>query len=253
MLWESFMILDGSTVNIGIAFIAGLVSFFAPCVVPLVPAYVGFFSGVAATDENIGSKRKTILKYSLVFSAGFVLIFVVLGLAATSLGHLFAVNRTLLSKIGGVVMILLGLYLTGVFKNPAIYKELKIDIHKKISKYQSVNSFVLGLTFGFAWTPCIGPVLAVILLWASQATSTVVGMSLLLAYGMGLAVPFMVIGFFIDKMLPWIKRTAKIQKWVHVGAGVFIIIFGVLLITESVGALSSWFLQFDALETYLIG
>ena len=126
------MILDGSSVNIGIAFIAGLVSFFAPCVVPLVPAYVGFFSGVAATDEHVAEKRATIFKYSLIFSAGLILVFVILGLAATSIGHLFAVNREVMSKIGGVIMVLLGLYLTGVFKNPALYRELKIDLHKKI-------------------------------------------------------------------------------------------------------------------------
>jgi cytochrome c-type biogenesis protein len=246
------MILDGSSVNIGIAFIAGLVSFFAPCVVPLVPAYVGFFSGVAATDEHVAEKRATIFKYSLIFSAGLILVFVILGLAATSIGHLFAVNREVMSKIGGVIMVLLGLYLTGVFKNPALYRELKIDLHKKISKYQSVNSFLLGLTFGFAWTPCIGPVLAVILLWASQASGTLAGTSLLFAYGAGIAVPFIVLGLFIDKMMPWIRKTARIQKWIHVGAGVFIIIFGIMLITETVGLMASWLLQFDSLELYLI-
>jgi len=246
------MILDGSSVNIGIALLAGLVSFFAPCVVPLVPAYVGFFSGVAATDEHISSKRATILKYSLIFSAGFVLIFVILGLAATSIGHLFAVNREVISKIGGVLMILLGLYLTGLFKNPAIYRELKFDLHKKISKHQSVNSFLLGLTFGFAWTPCIGPVLAVILLFASQASNAAVGVTMLLAYGIGLAAPFVLIGFFIDKMLPWLKKTARIQKWVHIGAGIFIIVFGIMIITETIGLMSSWLLQFGSLELLLV-
>lgn len=246
------MVLDGSSVNVGIALLAGLVSFFAPCVVPLVPAYVGFFTGVATSDESIALKRFTILKHSLIFSAGFIIVFVALGLAATSIGKLFAVNRDVISRAGGIFMILLGLYLTGVFKNPAIYREFKIDLHSKIYKYQSVNSFILGLTFGFAWTPCIGPVLAVILLWASQATSTGAGVTLLMSYGIGIAMPFVLIGFFIDKLLPWLKRTAKIQKFIHLFAGIIIILFGIMLATESLALFSSLVPKFESLEFLLI-
>ncbi len=246
------MILDGSSVNFGIAFIAGLVSFFAPCVFPLVPAYIGFFTGVAATDEELKSKRNEILKYSLIFVSGFLIVFLLLGLSATSLGHAFAVNRAVFAKIGGVVMVLLGMYLLGVFKNPAIYRELKIDLHKKLTKYQSVNAFIFGLTFGFAWTPCIGPVLAVILLWASQASSALVGTALLLAYGLGIGVPFILIGLFIDKIMPWIRKTAKIQQYVHTIAGALILIFGIMLLTNTLGYISAYLLNFGSLELYLI-
>jgi len=230
------MIFDGSSVNLFVAFFAGLVSFFAPCVVPLVPAYVGYFAGIAALDGGgDGEKKVKVFSYSLTFVLGFVFIFVILGLTATSIGHLFAVNKTLVARIGGVLMMFLGVYLLDLIKIPALYRERKFAVSKVFSKFQYLNTFLLGVTFGFAWTPCIGPVLAVILFFASQSGSSSYGMLLLLVYGLGIALPFVLISVFIDKIMPFIRKTQRVQMVVHRAAGVLIFLFGLALLTETTG------------------
>lgn len=246
------MILDGNNINLGIAFLAGLASFFAPCVVPLLPAYVGYFTGVGVSDEAVKENRKRILKYSLFFAFGFLLIFILLGLSATSIGHVFAQHKFAISRVGGVVLILLGLFMLGVFKNPAFYRERKFNIHNKLSQHQSVNSFVLGVTFGFAWTPCIGPVLAVILFWASQSETMLQGLVMMIAFGLGIAVPFLIISLFIDRLMPWLRKTQKIQTVVHKIAGWLIIIFGFLLVTNLLAPVLGSLVHFGSLELYLI-
>ncbi len=246
------MILDGNNINVGIAFLAGLASFFAPCVVPLLPAYVGYFTGVGVSDDAVKENRKRILKYSLFFVFGFLLIFILLGLSATSVGHLFAQHKFVIARAGGVVLILLGLFMLGVFKNPAFYRERKFNIHGKLSKYQSVNSFALGVTFGFAWTPCIGPVLAVILFWASQSDTILQGLVMMIAFGLGIAVPFLLISLFIDRLMPWLRKTQKIQSIVHKIAGWLIIVFGFLLITNLLAPALGFLTHFGSLELYLI-
>jgi len=236
------MVLDGSTINIWIAFVAGLVAFFAPCVLPLVPSYIGYFAGVGVSDKEIEGKKFEIFRHSLYFSAGFILVFVLLGLSATRIGGLLVSHKILLSRIGGLFMVLLGLYLLDVFKYAALYKEFKIDFQKHLTKNRGVNSFIFGLTFGFAWTPCIGPVLAVILYWASQSGGAFQGMFLLFSFGLGIAVPFILIGLFIDRMLPLIRKTRRLQEIVHYTAGVVMVLFGVLMLIDKASALSGYFL-----------
>lgn len=246
------MILDGNQINIGVAFLAGMASFFAPCVVPLLPAYVGYFTGVGASGDAVKKHRWQILKGSLFFVMGFILIFVLLGLSATSIGQLFAQHKLIISRIGGGVLILLGLFLLGAFKNPALYRERKFDLHGKLTKYQSVNAFVLGLTFGFAWTPCIGPVLAVILFWASQAQTMVQGLVMMLAFGLGIAVPFLVISLFIDRLMSWLRKTQRLQEIVHKVAGWIIVVFGILLLTNWIAPAFGWLTHYGSLELFLI-
>lgn len=246
------MILDGGTVNIGVAFVAGLIAFFAPCVLPLLPAYIGYFAGVGVNDEHIKEKRWQIFRQSLFFVAGFLVVFVILGLSATWLGGIFASNREIIQRIGGVVMVLLGLYLLELFKLPSLYRELKFDVHKQFGKNKSLNASLLGLTFGFAWTPCIGPVLAVILFWASQTETAVRGMLMLLVFGLGIAVPFLIIGLFIDKLLPLLRKSGRVQVWIHRIAGILVLIFGVLLLIDQFDAIHAFFVSLGSLEEFLL-
>ena len=246
------MILDGNTINVGIALLAGAASFFAPCVAPIVPAYIGYFTGVGLTDTSATHRRWRIVRYSLLSVLGFVGVFALLGLTATSIGNVFAAHRALIARAGGVVMVLLGLFLLGVFKVPALYRERKLNIHDKLTRYQGVNAALLGVTFGLAWTPCIGPVLAVILFLASQAETAVQGMVLMMAFGVGLGLPFLVLSLFVDRLLPYLRKSQRLQKGVHILSGLVIVLFGLLLATNLLGRVVAPLVQFGSLELLFI-
>ncbi|HBU27742.1 TPA: cytochrome C biogenesis protein [Candidatus Uhrbacteria bacterium] len=246
------MLLDGNHISFGIAYLAGLASFFAPCVVPLLPAYVGYFTGVGSSDADVQEHRKKIFYYVFLFVLGFLAIFLLLGLSATSIGILLAQHKMLLARLGGLVLMFLGLSLLGVFKHPAFYREHKFSIQKQLTKYQGVNAFILGLTFGFAWTPCIGPVLAVILLWTSQAETLGQGSLLMLSYGLGIASPFFVLGLFLDKLMPWIRKTQRLQQTIHTAAAYLIIVIGFLLLTNLLAVVTGPLTSFGSFELFLI-
>lgn len=241
------MLLDGSHINLGVAFVAGVAAFFAPCVIPLLPAYVGFFAGTAETGRS-----RRVLGQSLLFALGFVAVFVVLGLSATALGHAVAAYRDSITRIGGVLMVLLGLVMMGAFKQPFLYRERKMDMRALMTRWPWLNALLLGVTFGFAWTPCIGPVLAVILFWASQSASMAQGVSLLLLFGLGIATPFVLVSVFLEKLLPYVKRTQRWQQSIHVVAGAVVVLFGVLLVLDLTGPVFGWLSRLGSLELYLI-
>jgi cytochrome c-type biogenesis protein len=226
----------GGSVSLGIAALAGLLSFLSPCVLPLIPSYVGFLTGLTA--DEIGRRRGTAVLHALWFVAGFSLIFVALGATASALGNLAGHSQVWLGRIGGVLMIVFGLYLLGVLRLAFFDRERKIDLARKPLGY--LGSAVVGLTFGAAWTPCVGPILGAILTLAATRGSVSQGSELLAAYAVGLAVPFIITAFALERFLTWFQRFRPYIVWVDRIAGTLLILLGILLVTDRFTLLASY-------------
>ncbi len=228
------MNLDGSSVNLVVAFVGGIVTFFASCLLPLVPTYIAFLSGMTLSKpEHILEhriRRYEIFLNSLIFVIGFVSVFILLGLFASSLGQMLALYRSFVQQFGGVFLIATGLFMLGILNADFLYRERKVHFQHHMTKWRKLNSLLFGLTFGFAWTPCIGPVLAVILFWASQQTTYWQGVSLLMAYGFGLGLPFLVIGFLFETFSSRIRKLTIFGKYLNFVSAGFLILTGILLI-----------------------
>lgn len=245
-------ILDGSQVNLLIAFIAGGVTFFASCLLPLVPTYLAYLSGVALNDKQAGQKKWQIFKTGLMFVIGFIITFIVLGLLVNQFASVIAPYREVVEKIAGVLFIVLGLFMMGVFKSTFLAQEKRFDLHGKFQQHRSLHAILTGIAFGFGWTPCIGPVLAVILFWAAQAESILKGTMLLTAYGIGLGIPFLIIALGFEKIIPWIKKYGRLSQLATIAAGLIVLITGILLIKGEFQQLSLYLLKFfnlNALST----
>ena len=221
-------------VGAGIAFLAGLVSFVSPCVLPLVPAYLSFLTGSTLEElqSDLGAqKRARVIAHSIAFIVGFTIIFVALGASASAIGGLLKTNRHLISQIGGAIIIVLGLQMIGVFK----LKFLAMDkrFHLQQANRSLWGSGVVGMAFAAGWSPCIGPILAGILAIASQAGGVAQGAWLLFVYSMGLALPFFAMAVAFGAVLPVLNRMKRFLPAVEVAAGVFMILVGIVLVTDS--------------------
>jgi cytochrome c-type biogenesis protein len=229
------------SVSITTAFVFGIISFISPCVLPLVPGYLSFISGYSL-DEMQESAPSDLLKKvtlnSLLFVAGFSVVFVALGASATEIGRFLLQRFTLLSKIAGAIIIIFGLNCVGLFKIRFLNYEKKFHAGKRIGM---LGSFVAGLAFAFGWTPCIGPVLAAILALAAQQDTIGKGIALLSIYSLGLGVPFLVASLSINAFLAFFTKFKKYIKWVEVTGGVLLIIVGVLIMTNNLTLISAYF------------
>ena len=184
---------DMVTISLGLAFLAGLVSFLSPCVFPIVPSYVGFVTGMTIDELQEGDTahvRRQAALHSALFVLGFSLVFLALGASATALGGVMRRSLPLLQQIGGIVIVAFGLYLLGVLKIPALMRERRVQLASRPAG--KIGSVVVGVAFGAGWTPCVGPVLASVLLYASFEETLMQGMILLGAYALGLGIPFFV-------------------------------------------------------------
>ncbi|MGB9808478.1 MAG: cytochrome c biogenesis CcdA family protein [Caldanaerobacter sp.] len=200
------------------AFAAGIVSFLSPCVLPLIPAYVSYI---------FGNKKNNVVNL-LLFVLGFSLIFVLMGATASQLGKLFLSYKDAFRKISGIIIVIFGLQMTGFFRPLFLNKDVKlINIENIQTGY--IGSFILGVTFAAGWTPCVGPILASILLYAGSVSTLSVGVILLFAYSMGLGIPFIVTALLIDKFKTMYKKINRILPYIEVVSGVILIIFGILL------------------------
>ncbi len=224
------------TPSFALAFVAGLLSFLSPCVLPLIPSYVGFLTGL--TLEELEVRRGTALVHALWFVAGFSLIFIALGATASALGVLLLHSQVWIGRIGGVVVILFGLYLLGVVRPGFLMRERKIALARKPLGY--VGSAFVGFTFGAAWTPCIGPILGAILTLAAAQASVAHGAALLAAYSLGLAIPFVVTALALDHFLVWFQRFRPYIVWVDRVAGALLLVLGILLVTDRFTLIASW-------------
>ena len=214
-----------------IAFFAGILSFISPCILPLVPAYITYMAGISLKEaEDVRSVRKTTLIHSIFFILGFSIIFVFLGASATLLGSLLIAYRDLIRQIGGIIIIIFGIYIMGVLKIPFLDVERKIMIKHKPAGL--IGSLLVGMAFAAGWTPCIGPILASILLVASTAQSVSLGILLLAFYSLGLGIPFLLTSLAINTFLVYFDRFKKYLGIVTSLSGIFLIIIGLLLLTN---------------------
>ncbi|HYU10482.1 MAG TPA: cytochrome c biogenesis protein CcdA [Gemmatimonadales bacterium] len=219
-----------------VAFAAGLLSFLSPCVLPLIPSYVGFLTGM--TVEEVERRRWTALLHGVWFVAGFSLVFILLGAAASAVGNLLRDYQVWLGRIGGVLLILFGLYLLGILRPAFLMREWRIQLARKPIGY--FGSGVVGFTFGAAWTPCIGPILGGILTLAATQAGLGRGVLLLAVYALGLAIPFLVTALALDRFLVWFQRFRPYIVWVDRVAGALLVLLGLLLVTDSFTLLAGY-------------
>jgi cytochrome c-type biogenesis protein len=222
------------------AFVAGLLSFLSPCVLPLVPGYVSLISGVGAEGLEDPDNRvlRTVMVNSAMFILGFSIVFIALGAVATGIGQLTRQYYPILTRIAGIVIILFGLHLTGIFKINALYADKRMHSIKGSST--PAGAFAVGFAFAFGWTPCIGPILATILAFAASEDSVVKGTALLAVYSAGLAVPFLLTSLGIDRFLQFYARFRRHLRAVEVASGVLLIAIGALIVTRHFTVLSAW-------------
>jgi cytochrome c-type biogenesis protein len=218
-----------SQVSIGLAFLAGLASFLSPCVFSLVPVYIGYLSGRAAGGENAGSNRLITFAHGLAFVIGFSLVFVIMGIAAAAAGGLLISLRVWLAKIGGFVVIIFGLHMTGLLRIP--FLEYDARVHELPDpKLGYLSSALMGVFFSAGWAPCVGPVLGTILTFAINGGSVALGTKLLSAYSAGLAIPFLAAALGIGWVTTILRKYNKVMHYVEVAMGVIMIIVGVMLV-----------------------
>lgn len=216
-----------------VSFLTGLLSFFSPCVLPLVPSYLIFISGITYDDYTGGQPgkyRKTVLIHSLAFIIGFSLVFTVLGLSSSALGRFLSVYQTYIMRLGGLILILLGLYYLNIVKVPFLDREKLIHLREK--PLGLFGSFIIGTTFSLGWTPCIGPALSSILIIASTTNNIWEGVSLLGLYSLGLAIPFIAAALVFDRLFEFLKKYGSVVKYSMKILGALFVILGILLFSS---------------------
>jgi cytochrome c-type biogenesis protein len=212
------------------AFLAGLVSFLSPCVLPLVPGYVSLISGAGVEQLKTHESQllRKVMLNSVAFILGFSVVFITLGAVATEVSQMLSRYRSTLAQIAGVVIILFGLHLTGVFKIKALYTDARL--HSVKGGSTAWGAFVIGFAFAFGWTPCVGPVLTVILTFAAAQDSITKGVMLLAIYSMGLAVPFLLTALGVERFLKFYSRFRVHMHAIEVASGALLVVLGVLLV-----------------------
>jgi len=229
-------------VSLLVAFTAGLISFLSPCVLPLIPSYMAFITGISLEElsahENLKRVRMTVVWNSLLFIGGFSSIFIAMGASATFIGTFLQENIRWFEIIGGVVVIVLGLHFVGVFKLKFLERERKF--HMKSKPLGFLGTFVVGMAFGAGWTPCVGPILGSILTLAATTQDVMKGIILLVFYSLGLGIPFFLAGVLIHKFFEYFKTIRKYFKIITAVGGILLVIVGVLLITGYFTAMFSY-------------
>lgn len=226
-------------VSFGVAFVAGLLSFFSPCLLPMVPAYLMYITGSQLDGGYKISRRQAFLKTS-VFVSGFTVVFLIMGTSASYLGTFFAENRILFQRVSGLIIIVFGLNLLGIIKISKLGKVARLKISAKENSFS--GAFVLGLAFAAGWTPCFGPVLASILLYAGSSGTVGKGFLLLLIYSLGMAIPFLISSVFLTEINAWIGRFERGAEKITKLAGGILVVFGVLVLTGYLVRLSALFI-----------
>ncbi|MCH7562655.1 MAG: cytochrome c biogenesis protein CcdA [Gemmatimonadetes bacterium] len=231
-----------TSVSLGVALMAGVLSFLSPCVLPLVPSYLSFVTGMSLEDLQEGVDRRATLVHSLLFVAGFSLIFILLGASASFLGVFLKHYEDWIARIGGVVIIILGLHLVGIFRITPLLRERRVHVNDKPAGY--LGTLGVGAAFGAGWTPCIGPVLGAILTLAGTQDTVWAGVGLLSVYSLGLAIPFLLSALALDAFLKGFSRFRTLLPIVEKVSGVMLIVLGLLLVTGSFTILSAYLVRF---------
>ncbi len=235
------------TIETGISsvtvFFQGLISFFSPCVLPLIPLYIGYLSGGAKTvDENgnILYKRSRIMRNTLFFVLGISFAFFLLGFGFTAIGRFFHNYQTWFTRIGGIIVILFGLYQLGLFGSSSLSKEHRLHFQPDSLAMNPLTALILGFTFSFAWTPCVGPALASVLLLAASASSSFTGFLLIGVYTLGFVLPFLAVGLFTKALLDFFRKYRSAVKYTVKLGGILMILIGVMMFTGWMNGISSY-------------
>lgn len=236
---------DGRSITMLVAFLAGLLSFLSPCVLPLIPSYVALITGMGGRTPMAGKLEEDVSRRALVngllFVAGFTSVFMMLGASATAVGSLFGQYGDWISRIGGLIVLILGLHVLGLLRVPGLDRDTRL-----LSRFSGgrrlghAGTFFVGIAFGAGWTPCIGPVLAGILALAATTNSLTQGLTLLAVYSAGLAVPFMLATLALGRFLTASRRFRKAMPWIERASGALLVVVALLLLTGSLEALSGW-------------
>lgn len=233
--------MEAGSLSLTVAFAAGLLSFLSPCVLPLVPAYIGHLGGASISEiRGVGARARTLM-HAVAFVSGFSLVFTVFWVSLGAIGYVLPLYLDLIRQIGGVVLIVFGLHVLGVFHIPLLYAEKRFHLDPTKTGRSLPVSFLIGMLFAAGWTPCIGPTLGGIIGLASQSDTVLDGARLLIAYSAGLAVPFLLTALLLDRMLPLLRAAQRHMRLVTGLQGVFLIVVGVLMLTNSFILLPQYF------------
>lgn len=224
------------SVGLAVTFFAGVLSFLSPCVLPLIPSYVSFITGMSL--DEVRHKRWSALSHAVLFISGFTLVFVTLGATATALGRMLNYYQAWLERVGGLLIVAFGLYLVGAFNWGVFARERRVHFRDKPVGY--LGSVLVGVAFGAGWTPCIGPILGSILLYTGSQSNLGQGLLLLFTYSMGLALPFILAAVAIDRFLGWFEKYRSFIPLTTKIAGGIMIFVGVLLVSGYFSILASW-------------
>lgn len=235
------MIVDNQVSNL-IAFLAGFLSFVSPCILPIVPSYITYITGISF-KELVESDRKYSLKlvtlfHSLLFIFGFSTIFILMGASASYIGQLLIEYQYLITKIGGILIIILGIHFIGIINIPFLQMEKRFELKKK--PFRFIGSFLVGIVFAAGWTPCVGPILSSILIYASTTKSLKTGLWLLSLYSLGLGVPFIISSLAFNSFIYAFGKIKRYMRIITILSGLFLIFIGILLITGIFVRLSNY-------------
>ena len=227
------------------ALLAGAVSFLSPCVLPLVPGYLSYITGHSVDElqaRNTHRQRLAIMGVSLAFVLGFSTVFIALGASATTVGRLLLSYKQEANVVGGVLIMVFGLFMTGVINPRWLHMDVRF-FHRLESGGGPLWAYALGLAFAFGWTPCIGPILGSILTVSASSADTAGGIALLGVYSLGLGVPFLLSAVFVERLLEHMKTLRRWSRPIHVGSGVLLVLMGIVMITGQLTAFSYWLLN----------
>ena len=241
-------------IGISAAFVAGLLSFVSPCVLPIVPPYLAYLAGVSFSqlsgeqDQPVGASSR-IIGSSIAFVLGFTTVFVALGATASVIGQAVAQYFGILSIIAGTIILVMGLHFLGVFRIGFLYREARVDVQRKPAGF--IGAYIIGLAFAFGWTPCVGPVLAAILFVAGSEETVWRGAGLLAVYSLGIGIPFILAAAFASRFIGWANRFKKHMHTIERIMGLLLVITGILFMTGQMSRIAQWLLEtFPAFATF---
>lgn len=236
-------IVASNSISFILVFLEGILSFFSPCVIPLIPVYMSYLAGSGNRvneDGMIVYDRKKVFLNTMFFVLGISFAFFILGMSFTVLGSFFSNNKLLFTRIGGILIVILGLFQLEIFDFSFLQKERKIHIELTDKKMNPIIAFIMGFTFSFAWTPCIGPALSSVLIMASGATTSLVGNLLVFVYAIGFLIPFLLLGIFTTQALNFLKSKQKLLKYTVKAGGIILIIIGIMIFTGWMNNVSAY-------------
>lgn len=239
-------------ISFGAAFVAGLLSFFSPCVLPIVPPYLAWLAGLSfaevSDDEIAPQAQRRIVVAAFFFVLGFATVFILLGATASAVGQTLARYFDILAIIAGAAIFLMGLHFLGVFRIALLYREARVNVDKKSAG--AIGAYLMGLAFAFGWTPCVGPILAAILFIAAGRESAGEGAGLLAVYAAGIGIPFLLAGVFASRFIRFAGRFRKHMRKIEIAVGVMLVITGLLFMTGQMSRIAQWLIDtFPAFAT----